>query len=550
MLLKRKEVALVLKVENWYTPFRKGGRMHRLLLGSVIAFIGVVFGEARELPSKPNIIVLMTDQERAEMHWPEGWGEKNLPARSWLKAHGLSFTRAYTATSQCSPSRAVLMTGEYYPTNRVAHLLPPVLPTAKELMNIGELLRERGGYEVVYKGKWHLTLPVEGEGNWSEKDVEVLAKEYGFSAWDPPDSGNWYKIAGEGKLEYSGLHMLGGGYANNDGRFMQGAESSNREQTKGMGESAIEFLEKVAKRGKSEERPFCLFVSLVNPHDVWVYPDLWELAGYKKEEFQNVGIMLPQNYDDTLETKPSIQKRLREVFMQKVPLKGAEEAKTYVNFYAYLHKIVDREMERLLTTLEKNGLLENTIIIHTADHGEMGLSHGLREKAYTAYEEMIRVPLIISNPKLFPVPETSSAFYSHADLLPTLAELAGIKGGEFGKGVSIVPVIKDPTTSVQDSILFSFDDHFLLPADAKGGHIRAIREGDWLYALYFSENGGDFEYELYNLLADPGEMHNLLHGYVPRAIRKEAKRLDEKLKKKVSQVKSLPENFPWPTLPF
>lgn len=133
------------------------------------------------------------------------------------------------------------------------------------------------------------------------------------------------------------------------------------------------LFESLGKIAPDERKPFCLFVSFVNPHDVWVYPKHWNSAGYKHEKFANVGISLPDNYHDDLSTKPSVQKKAREAFNQ----------------------LVDSKVNAVLGALDQAGLTEDTIIIRTADHGELGLSHGMREKAYTVYEEMIHIPLII-----------------------------------------------------------------------------------------------------------------------------------------------------------
>ena len=78
---------------------------------------------ANNLPRAPNLIVLMTDQERHHMHWPKGWAEANLPGLQRLKRHGLYFSRAYTAVTQCSPSRALIQTGRFAPVNRVTQTL-------------------------------------------------------------------------------------------------------------------------------------------------------------------------------------------------------------------------------------------------------------------------------------------------------------------------------------------------------------------------------------------------------------------------------------------
>jgi hypothetical protein len=91
-----------------------------------------VAGDAIKVPNRPNIIVLMTDQERHHMHWPQGWAEKNLPGLQRLKRHGLYFNRAYTAVSQCSPSRALMQTGRFAPINPGNPHLSMARPGASE----------------------------------------------------------------------------------------------------------------------------------------------------------------------------------------------------------------------------------------------------------------------------------------------------------------------------------------------------------------------------------------------------------------------------------
>ncbi len=78
-----------------------------------------IAGQSVIVPRAPNIVVLMTDQERHHMHWPAGWAEQNLPSLQRLKRNGLYFLRAYTAACECSPSRGVMQTGRFAPINRV-----------------------------------------------------------------------------------------------------------------------------------------------------------------------------------------------------------------------------------------------------------------------------------------------------------------------------------------------------------------------------------------------------------------------------------------------
>lgn len=509
--------------------------------------------ESNEILKNPNIIVILTDQERHPMHWPEGWAKQNLVATERLKKNGLTFTRAYTAACECTPSRGVLTTSEHYPVNKVDQTAPlSPLPSAKELIDIGWLLKEKAGYDVVWKGKWHLSLPMEGGFTWSEKDIANFQKNYDLAGWNPPDAGNAIsriEFSQDGNV-FSGLSTLGGGYANNDGRYIHGNSKDQPKETKGFGESIIEYITKVKATPPEKRKPFCLFISLVNPHDVWVYPSYWEEAGFNKKDFSDLGIELPSNYDDDLSTKPIVQRQTKEGYNEVSPLKNRVEEKEYVNFYAYLNKLADQHIETILDALDDAGLTENSIIIRTADHGEGGLSHGLREKAFTAYEEMIHIPFIVSNPKMFPKPQSTDAFYCHLDLLPTLAELTKVPNhAQYGKGVSIVPVIKNPSSSVQDSILFTYDDVFFLTLDAKRWHIRAIREGDWTYAVYYLEDGSQFQYEMYNLNDDPGQLVNLLYGKVNEKNEKEAIRLHDKLKEKIDHCSALPEGLTWPKSP-
>ena len=510
--------------------------------------------DAADVPKLPNIVVLMTDQERHHMHWPSGWAEKNLPGLQRLKRHGLYFNRAYTAVTQCSPSRALMMTGRFAPINRVTRtFLWPGLVHQNRQPNIASLLKEKAGYEVVWKGKWHLSYASNaaignGGEDWTEADIKAMEENYGWSGWNPPDAGNaieQWQPTEFGK--FNGSATLGGADPDNDGRYVNGGSTANRGQTPGFGEGVVEYLKNRApKLGK----PFCLFVSLVNPHDVYVYPNFYKMAGYKREAFVNLGIEMPPNYADDLSTKPSVQSAARAAFNKFSPIATAQARNEYVNFYAYLNTVVDQHIMTVLDTLQETGLMDHTIILRFADHGEGGMSHGMREKAYTAYEEMIHVPLIVHNPKLFPEPRETEAFYDHLDLLPTILDLAGVANPEsYAIGKSIVPVMKDPSTSVQDHTVFSFDDLFFLPADVPAGHIRAIREGDWTYAVYFGMEGGRAEYELYNLKSDPLQLDNLAHGTPSPDVRKEWARLHRILTNSLIDASNLPDSFTWPLEP-
>jgi putative intracellular protease/amidase len=150
---------------------------------------------------KPNVLILVTDQEREVMHWPEGWAEANLPARRRLMAHGLHFTRAQCNTAACSSSRATFLTGLYPAQHGVKNLVNSTRPDdfgqrragflSSRLPNLATVMAE-AGYHVVLKGKLHVTRPVAWNPvmkrhYWSTADTAHLAERYGFHGWNPPD---------------------------------------------------------------------------------------------------------------------------------------------------------------------------------------------------------------------------------------------------------------------------------------------------------------------------------------------------------------------------
>ncbi len=138
--------------------------------------------------------------------------------------------------------------------------------------------------------------------------------------------------------------------------------------------------------------------------------------------------------------------------------------RNYLNFYGNLMRSSDSYLVNVLDKLEETGLFDDTLIVRTADHGEMGLTHGgLRQKNFNFYEEATRVPLVYSNPKLFPKPAQTDALVSHVDFLPTLASLAAAPPSARAnwQGVDYSKLVLHPSSnkSVQDYVVFTYDDY-------------------------------------------------------------------------------------------
>jgi arylsulfatase A-like enzyme len=368
----------------------------------------------------------------------------------------------------------------------------PELPAGTQ--TLATLLRERG-YHVAIKGKWHLSKPLNEE--WGPEDPARIERDYGFADWEPPDAG------GDAKAD-----SFGGG---------RGAGTTHE----GWDEDYTQQMEHWLAQADLPE-PFCLVFSLINPHDVLGYPGSYQDGGYAPEEFADLDVGLPPTVDEDLSDKPTVHSLMQLGQTAYIgALNGNGDKERYANFYAHLHRVVDEKIGRLLTALgdpnDPDSLRSRTVIARTSDHGELGMSHGgLRQKMFNAYEETIRVPLVVSNPELFPEPRESDALVSLVDIVPTLLGLTGDAGDPDGfDGLDLGPLLRDETDDVRDAVLFTYDDHqagtALGEAPGQPNRVRCVRDKHWKYAVYLDPSGRvGTEYELYDLDADPDEALNLV----------------------------------------
>jgi choline-sulfatase len=158
---------------------------------------------------------------------------------------------------------------------------------------------------------------------------------------------------------------------------------------------------------------------------------------------------------------------------------------------------------------------------------------------------MIHIPMIFSNPRLFPQPMETNCLAGLIDVLPTLLTVAGLEGQRPQwnlQGRDLTPLFFRPHLPLQERILFTYDDEFLSPQGA--AHIRCIREARWKFALYFDPAGMyPTEYEMYDLLKDPLEIVNLAHGQTPLRYRAERARLQFELTRMMRQTGTLPSQY-------
>jgi len=245
-------------------------------------------------------------------------------------------------------------------------------------------------------------------------------------------------------------------------------------------EGVLEYLNDVA----SESQPFCLIVSIVNPHDVLLYPRNYEDSGYDDSWLVgNIG--LPATVDEDLSTKPRVQEQFLRIMNLAGRLGTPPQKRNYLSFYGNLMRSTDAYLVKILDTLRARRLLDDTLVIRTADHGEMGLAHGgLRQKNFNFYEETMTVPLVYSNPMLFSRPRQSQALVSHVDFLPTLASMfnAPQSARADREGVDYSGLILDPgNRGVQDYTVFTYDD---VQSGQSHGPIRSRRTTSWASARH------------------------------------------------------------------
>jgi arylsulfatase A-like enzyme len=514
-------------------------------------------------------MLIVTDQQRRPMHWPEQpeWLEALTPADAELARTGVSFSEATVASCMCSPSRASLLTGRWPAEHGVtltltqggARIQPRNAPSAvkaavgavmREEISAGDAIRtlakgatreadggeeereldphtpnlatvlQRAGYRTVLKGKWHLTQPVEG-GEWSAADAEHLADQYSLEGWEPPDAGE--------NLEPS--HFGGGTFA---GREKLGYDEDFTRQVE-------RFL------ADPPPEPWALIASLVNPHDVLAYPSTYEEGGYSESDWADIeGIELPASVHENLANKPAAHAMMSIGQASFIGPVGDDSDKLeYCRFYAHLHRLADEKVGRMIAALgdpeDDASLRSRTLIVRTSDHGELGMSHGgLRQKMFNAYEETVNVPLVVSNPVLFTEPVTAAAPASLCDILPTLAAVAGVDCSDDGvRGRDLTPVLAraaapdperlagvevdftaiaghpEPADSVQEFTHFTFDDHqsgsAYIDVLPQPNRIRSVRTPGAMYAVYVDPSGAHPpQFELYDMERDPDQVFNLV----------------------------------------
>lgn len=495
-----------------------------------------------ESSNKPyNILFILTDQERHFDQYPVG---VNQPGLERLQGMGVTFENHHICAAVCTPSRSTIYTGQHIVHSGMFDNtnFPWQEDLSTEIPTMGDRLRQ-AGYYTAYKGKWHLT---EGFDREITEDMDFLSmEEYGFSDFH-----------GIGDI----IGMSLGGYQFDS---LTGA-------------SAVTWLRRQGEVCRQNEQSWLLTVNLVNPHDVMFFDtdvpgqveqgkkaamDIDRAPPHKNYQ-TTYGVPLPENWNQSLDDvgRPVAHKnfmKIHDMMLGHIPPDDEGRWKRYQDYYFNCLQDVDVQLGRVLDELEALGLLDNTIIIYTADHGEMASAHGLRGKGAFAYEEQNNVPLIIAHPD-FKGGTRCKAVTSHIDLIPTMIGMTNLHAAEKEKvreglpGHDLTQLLNDPESAVYDAVrpaaLFAYnmfiylDPQFVVEAvkarqagqkptvkpDVENirGAIRSIVDGRYRYTRYFAPKQHNkpetlteiLQYndiELYDLQTDPHENNNLARNPEP-----------------------------------
>jgi len=430
----------------------------------------------------PNILVILVDQMRAPAWVPASLQlDALLGNLAALRSQSVSFERHYTASNDCTPSRGVLLTGLYSHQTRCMitgrSRLSPGFPTW------GTLLRELD-YETTWWGKWHLN-----------PDPRASLEQYGFS---------------------------GGTYPSPNGAPGQGTE---------VDPSIVDqFQEWFGEYGGRE--PWCSTVSLVNPHDVaWWYRYTSQIA--LESSPPALVDELPPNFETPEELqahgKPLLHRSLQETAARSfgvVPFSGPEAVGAWsglMNTYLLLQSYVDRQIGRVLQTLDSRPEVRaNTVVVFTSDHGEYGGSHGMRGKGASAYEEAIRVPLYVRDPRGLMTAATELPRYqltSSADIVGLLLSIAGGSNAwrkesslaHLSQRHDIAAICADPGAPGRPWVLHATDEDVTefageLHASEAPRHVVALRTAEGKLGLYSNWRQESIELE-------PGGRETELYDY-------------------------------------
>jgi len=448
--------------------------------------------------SQPNILYIMTDQQRYDSLSLVGQSVCRTPHLDQLARSGVFFDQAYSICALCSPARASMLSGLYPRNHRMWNNNDMMQWAVRDLPDHVRMISQdlvEAGYNCGYSGKWHC-----GE--------RKLPQHYGFVGMQVPNYGNPYKtpeyVAYLQKHHLEPPERLASPYPWAGGALSGLPEATG---TYFVADYALGLLQEFSQERDHTGRPFMLFVSFWGPHHPCRIPEPYT-SMYDPRD-----IAVWPNLDDPLENKPAVQHRHRRSFYPEGPRLPEEAWQQIIAWYWGYCTFVDDQIGRLLSALEDLGRSDDTIVLFSTDHGDMTGAHGgFWDKGPFMYQETYHIPLIIRVPGIADAGATRHQFVSNMDLAPTVLDLAGLPVPKEHDGHSLAPLLTDPDVPWPDDLMCEFHGHRFLYSQ------RMLRWSNYKF-IY---NACD-EDELYDLGADPYELHNVIRDPAYSAIADEGR---------------------------
>ncbi len=426
---------------------------------------------------KPNIILILTDQQRATMMSCSGNKYLKTPAMDSIASNGVKFNRAYCANPVCIPSRFTLMTGRMpseigQKSNAVNKEVKGEIPDYIKENGLGYVIK-KAGYDVAYGGKEHLP--------------KMKAPDLGFDYICEDEREELAIVCSDYiKQEHNKPYFLVASFINpHDICYMAISEYANtRDLTdpeKMEGDDW--FIKAVMNNGEKELSALTKAMQL--PKDI-----------SKKDFFEKYCPPLPPNFNIQTDEPDAIWKIKEQRQFKQYAHNNFTEEQWRMHRWAYckLTERVDTQIAQLLNAVKESGQEDNTVIIFTSDHGDMDGAHKMEHKT-AMYEEACNVPLIISSPTLPKnIIDNTHLVSNGLDIFPTICDFAGITPPKGLEGKSFKEIAKD----------ISNDDwRKTLKLESEFGNM--IVTDRYKYMLY---NEGANREQLMDLEKDPNEMQN------------------------------------------
>jgi len=434
------------------------------------------------MPSDPNVLLVVTDQERYDLTAPTG-PEVDTPGADRLAAEGLRCDRTYTPTAICSPARVSILTG-LYPhnhgvlSNPTREAIDTAVPEGTATM--GERARA-AGYATSYAGKWHVAdsepedAGFEGLTGWTHSGDGTL------------DTDDYRSFARERGVDPDAVTV-------EDGITDLPAETT---QTAYLAERTIERLREYAASGER----FVHRLDFPGPHGPVVAPEAYA------DRYDPDAIDRWPSFRETFDGKPAIH-GLHPHNYRAEDVPWEQWARLAARYFGF-ETLIEEQFARVLDALDDLGLAEDTLVIRTSDHGEFVGHHRQGNKGPLMYEDIYRVPLLARWPGTIEPGRESDAFVELLDLFPTVCDVTGAPIPETD-GRSLRPLFEGDTDTDDDGDGTPEDWREAVFAEYHG-------EPETLYTqrmirtdrYKFVYNGPDVN-ELYDLEEDPHELANLI----------------------------------------